>query len=103
VVHPYTPSSELLRVLERCVTSGSPLLLDNVGERLEPLLIPVLRRDIQTKGGVQQLQLGDRTVDYDPTFRLYLTTRLGNPHFSPETCVLVNLLDFSANQVTLNY
>jgi len=27
--------------------------------------------------------LGDKEVDYDPGFRLYLNSKLGNPKFSP--------------------
>ncbi len=35
-------------------------------------------------------------MEYDPNFRLYLTTKLRNPHYPPETCVKVNLLNFMA-------
>uniref|UniRef100_A0A8D9F093 Dynein heavy chain 6, axonemal n=1 Tax=Cacopsylla melanoneura TaxID=428564 RepID=A0A8D9F093_9HEMI len=34
-------------------------------------------------------------VDYDPKFRLYLTTKLPNPHYSPETCLQLSLLNFT--------
>lgn len=27
--------------------------------------------------------LGDKEVDYDPNFRMYLTTKLANPTFDP--------------------
>jgi len=27
--------------------------------------------------------LGDKEVDYDPNFRLYLTTKLANPKYTP--------------------
>lgn len=27
--------------------------------------------------------LGDKEVDYDPNFRMYLTTKLSNPTFDP--------------------
>jgi dynein heavy chain len=47
-------------------------------------------------GGVQSIRLGDSTVEYDPNFRLYITTKLRNPHYPPETCVKVNLLNFMA-------
>lgn len=31
------------------------------------------------------MRLGDKDVDYDPRFRMYLTTKLSNPHFAPST------------------
>ena len=37
-------------------------------------------------------------VDYDENFRMYITTKLANPHYPPETCVKVNLLNFMATQ-----
>ena len=51
---------------------------------------------IDVHAGVSTIRLGDATVEYDPRFRMYLTTVLPNPHFAPETCAQVNLLDFSA-------
>ncbi len=41
------------------------------------------------------VRLGDSEVDYDPRFRLYLTTRLPNPHYVPEVCIKVNLINFT--------
>jgi len=35
-------------------------------------------------------------VEYDPKFKMYMTTKLTNPHYPPELCVKVNLLNFMA-------
>ena len=37
-------------------------------------------------------------VPYEPGFKLYMTSRLPNPHYPPETCVKVNLLNFMATE-----
>ena len=34
-----------------------------------------------------RIRLGDSTVEYNEDFRLYMTTKLPNPHYSPEICV----------------
>ena len=37
--------------------------------------------------------LGDKEVDYDPSFRLYLNTKLSNPKYTPthfSRCMVVN-------------
>jgi dynein heavy chain len=63
---------------------------------LDPVLEPLLARQIVKVGGVPTIRLGDSTVEYDYNFRLYITTVLVNPHYPPETCVKVNLLNFMA-------
>lgn len=39
------------------------------------------------------IRLGDSNVDYNPSFRLYLTTKLANPHYMPEVCIKVTLIN----------
>lgn len=38
------------------------------------------------------------TARLEPIFRLYITTKLPNPHFPPEICVAVSILNFMATQ-----
>jgi len=65
-------------------------------EAIDPVLEPVLLKQLVYVGGSATIKLGDATVDYDPSFKLYLTTKLRNPHYPPELCVKVNLLNFMA-------
>jgi len=44
------------------------------------------------------ISLGDVEVDYNPRFKLYLATRLPNPHFLPQTCLKVNLVNFAVTR-----
>jgi dynein heavy chain len=74
------------------------VLLENVPEQLDPVLESVLLKQVVITGGVPMIRLGDNTVEYDKNFRLYITTKLFNPHYPPETCVKVNLLNFMATE-----
>jgi len=43
--------------------------------------------------GREFVVLGDKEVDYDPSFRLYLNTKLSNPKYTPthfSRCMVVN-------------
>lgn len=43
--------------------------------------------------GREFVMLGDKEVDYDPSFRLYLNTKLSNPKYTPahfSRCMVVN-------------
>jgi hypothetical protein len=44
------------------------------------------------------IRLGDTDVDYDPQFRFYMTTKLPNPHYLPEVCIKVNLINFTVTR-----
>ena len=76
--------SDFLRTLENSVQFGTPVLLENVGEMLDPALEPLLLKQTFKQGGVMAIKLGDATVEYSPDFKLYITTKLRNPHYLPE-------------------
>eukprot|EP01041_Mallomonas_annulata_P000989 gene989-1935_t len=83
-----------LRVLENSIQFGSPVLLENVGEELDPSLEPLLLKQLFKQGGVNCIRLGDSTIEYSDMFRFYITTKLRNPHYLPEVSVKVTLLNF---------
>eukprot|EP00668_Euglena_longa_P033152 GGOE01042680.1.p1 GENE.GGOE01042680.1~~GGOE01042680.1.p1 ORF type:complete len:1142 (-),score=473.48 GGOE01042680.1:287-3586(-) len=80
--------------LENAIRMGYPCLLENVGEDLDPMLEPLLLRQTFVNGNTTMIKLGENNVPWDENFRLFLTTKLPNPHYSPETCVKVGLLNF---------
>ncbi|KAF3842869.1 hypothetical protein F7725_001718 [Dissostichus mawsoni] len=85
---------DFVRTLENCIQFGNPVLLENVGEELDPILEPLLLRQTFKQGGAMCIRLGDSTIEYAPDFRFYITTKLRNPHYLPETSVKVTLLNF---------
>ena len=87
-----------VRNIENSIAFGHPVLIENVSEEIDPILEPILLKQIIRLGGGMSIRLGDNTVEYDPNFKLYMTTTLRNPHYSPETCVKVNLLNFMATE-----
>eukprot|EP00767_Chilomastix_cuspidata_P003863 gnl/Chilomastix_cuspidata/3994.p1 GENE.gnl/Chilomastix_cuspidata/3994~~gnl/Chilomastix_cuspidata/3994.p1 ORF type:complete len:4491 (+),score=293.00 gnl/Chilomastix_cuspidata/3994:101-13474(+) len=86
-----------LRSLENCLRIGVPVLIDNVGEELDPSLDPVLAKDIYKSQGRLLIRLGDQEVDYNPEFRLYICTKLTNPHFSPELSIKTTIVNFAVS------
>jgi dynein heavy chain len=80
----------LLRNLEVGIQYGRWVLIENVGEELDPALEPILLKQVE-KG---QLRLGDKSIPYNPAFKFLMTSTLPNPHYSPETSVKVTILNF---------
>ena len=87
-----------LRNLENCIQFGTPVLLENVGESLDPALEPLLQKQTFTQGGSVCIKLGESTIEYSKDFRMYITTRLKNPHFPPETTAKITMVNFSISK-----
>lgn len=56
---------------------------------------PVLQKQIIKKGASLLLRLGDTDVPYNTDFKLYMTTKMPNPHYLPEVSIKVTLINFS--------
>ncbi|KAM6924384.1 dynein axonemal heavy chain 12 [Xenentodon cancila] len=85
---------DYMRTLENCIQFGTPLLLENVGEELDPSLEPLLLKQTFKQGGVESIRLGESVIEYSADFRFYITTKLRNPHYLPELSTKVSLLNF---------
>jgi dynein heavy chain len=82
---------DFLRSLENAVRFGSPCLLENVGEELDPALEPILLRQTFKQAGSLVIKLGDSTIPYHEDFKFYITTKLPNPLYTPEVSTKVPL------------
>ncbi|EAR85626.2 dynein heavy chain (macronuclear) [Tetrahymena thermophila SB210] len=94
--------SDYLRTLENAIQFGKPVLLENVGEDLDPSLSPILLKQTFVKGNSVFLKLGDQTLEYSKDFRFYITTKLRNPHYLPEISTKVTLINFMITYEGLN-
>jgi dynein heavy chain len=93
--------ANLLRSLELAIQFGKWVLLENIGEELDPALEPILLQQKVKQGSGYVIKIGDKSVSYNETFKFFLTTTLPNPHYSPETQVKISLLNFAITQFGL--
>ncbi|KAI4465685.1 dynein axonemal heavy chain 7-related [Holotrichia oblita] len=92
---------DYVRILENAIQFGQPVLLENIGEELDAILEPVLAQQVFKQSGTLCLKLGDSVVEYNSAFKLYITTKLRNPHYLPEVAVKVTLVNFMITSVGL--
>jgi dynein heavy chain len=85
---------DFIRNLENAITFGRPVLVENVGEELDASLESVLLKQTYKNGGQLFIKMGENVIEYSESFRFYITTKLRNPHYLPETAVKVCLLNF---------
>ncbi|XP_011495537.1 PREDICTED: dynein heavy chain 6, axonemal [Ceratosolen solmsi marchali] len=87
--------SNFMRLMEICIRTGAPILLQEIGETLDPSLEPILLKQLIIQDGRAIIRLGENDVEYDTNFRLYITTKMGNPHYLPEICIKVTIVNFT--------
>ena len=72
-----------MKQLELAIKYGFPFLFKDVDEYIDPVIDNVLEKSIKGAGNRRFVILGDKEVDYDPNFKLYLNTKLANPRYTP--------------------
>ena len=83
-------------VIERAVSNGDVVLIENLGEQTDPVLDPLLGRNTIKKG--KYIKIGDKEIDYHPKFKLILHTKLANPHYQPEMQAQCTLINFTVTR-----
>ena len=53
------------------------------------------------QGGRLLIRLGDSDVEYNKAFKFYMTTKLANPHYLPEVCIKVTVINFTVTKTGL--
>lgn len=90
--------SDFLRTLENCIQYGTPVLLQGILETIDPALDPIFNKSIIKRGGLLYIKLGEKEIEYNPEFRFYVTTKLANPHYSPEVFSKAIIVNFAVKQ-----
>jgi dynein heavy chain 1 len=86
--------------LESALRFGTPLLIQDV-EHLDPILNPVLNRELRRAGGRVLIRLGNQDIDFSPSFTLFLATRDPSVDFSPDICSRVSFVNFTMTPASL--
>ena len=69
-------------------------MIEASGEQIDSLLDPLLSRQFVKKGKGQTVKIGSEDIDMMPSFKLYLQTKLINPHYKPETAAQCTIINF---------
>ncbi|XP_069942834.1 cytoplasmic dynein 2 heavy chain 1 isoform X1 [Cherax quadricarinatus] len=86
--------------LELAVRFGKTLIIQEV-DKLEPLLFPLLRGELISQGPRYVVELGDKILDYNENFQLFLVTRNPAPELPPNAMSILTSINFTTTRAGL--
>ncbi|CAD5206375.1 unnamed protein product [Bursaphelenchus okinawaensis] len=88
------------KTLESALRFGTILLVKDV-ENYDPILNPVLNREIKHTAGRVLITIGDQDIDLSPAFKVFLVTRDSSVNFPPDVCSRVTFVNFTITRTSL--
>lgn len=89
-------SKGYIETIEKALTSGNILLIENIEEKIDAVLDPLLGRVLIKKG--KCIKIGEKDMDFNPHFRLILHTKMANPHYKPEMQAQTTIINFTVTK-----
>jgi len=97
-IKPYKMNDKnLFNKLKDCISNGWPVLVENVEQTIESSLEPILQKQVFKQGAIFVIAMGggEKPIQFSPLFRLFMTSKLSNPHYLPEISIKVTLINFT--------
>ena len=96
----FLQDTNFMTALELAVRFGKTLVIQEM-DGVEPVLFPLLRGDLIAQGPRFVVQIGEKTIDYNEEFRLFLTTRNPAPEIPPDAASVVTEVNFTTTRAGL--
>jgi len=94
-------TNNYIKILELAIKFGSSILFEAIGTEIDPMIDPVLEKNITTEAGVDMLTMGDQKIEFNPEFRMFMTTKIANPNYTPEIFGKTMIINFSVTLMGL--
>lgn len=82
-------------LISLCITEGFPVLVEGVGESIDSMFESVFDQIKEYEGKKLTMKFIDKFYDLHPNFKFFVTTKLSKPHYPPEICAKVTLINFT--------
>jgi dynein heavy chain len=94
-------NSDWVKKMSYAVQNGKTVIIENCPVDIDATLDPILSRQLTKKGATLFVNFASEDIEYDRDFKLYLQTKLANPHFKPEIFAQCTLVNFIATEAGL--
>ena len=92
-------NKNLFNLLKNSIQNGYPCLIENVEQTLDSSLEPILANQVFKQGAGYYLSMGsDKPIQFTVGFKLFMTSKMSNPHYFPELSIKVTLINFTVTR-----
>lgn len=91
-------SKDIISDLELSIENGYSALIENIDERIDAILMPVIARAYIKRGKNKILKFGGKDLMLNDKFKLFLHTKLSNPHYPPEIQAECTMINFTVTE-----
>jgi len=91
-------NNRMVKTIELSVENGNPVLIENLENSIDAVIQPVYSRAVIKKGKSRYIKMGDKELTLNSKFKLFLHTKLSNPHYPPEIQAECTLINFSVTE-----
>ena len=89
-------SQDFMRILSNGIRIGKTVMIEDVEETLDPSLDSLLEKQFyKNESGISFVRLDNKDVEFDSNFKLFMTSKLPNPHYMPEVSIKVTVINFT--------
>ena len=97
-IKPTMDMKTLCDVTSDCVYKGLSLIYENVGEELNQSISHLYKKEFYKDGDVLFVNINQKPIEVSDNFRFYIITQLPKPHYLPEICVSLTLVNFTVTE-----
>lgn len=90
-----TDTDTYAKTVDTALRLGQVVLIEDVQEEIDPALDNILQKAIFDNNGLPTIHFGGKDITYDDHFKLFITTKLPNPHYLPEVCIKLTIINFT--------
>ncbi|CAD7974700.1 unnamed protein product [Amoebophrya sp. A25] len=89
---------KMVNTFEVSLDTGKSVIIENMGEGVDAVLQPVIARNTIRRGKSRLIKLGDKEINFSAGFRLFMQTKLANPHYPPEIHAECTIINFTVTE-----
>merc|ERR1719253_1186424 len=90
--------SKMVNTFEVSLDQGKSVLIENMAETIDAVLMPVVSRNTIKRGAKKLVKLGEKEIVLKDSFRLFMQTKLSNPHYPPEIQAECTIINFTVTE-----